>query len=241
MARRNGPTLYEVMTRVPPPAPKTDGDPRHRERDADRPPSTALLTPGRVVRIPVGYVWIAVGGLILLVVLAYIFGYSRGNRRAQAEAERISEGLQEKLAGGVQVADPLLEASELQTVEVLVAAPDASSAPPQAVSAPVSEDPLVPGRAYFIAETPLFERAGEIVDFIRAAGAEDGLDAAVIPAHNARFRRVIVLPGFEPSDARTRDQLRKLIIDLGRRYQRQGKNNDNFDDTYHYTYSGTNN
>ena len=46
---------------------------------------------------------------------------------------------------------------------------------------------------------------------------------------------------FKPSEAKTRDQLRKRIIELGRRFERIGKNNDNFDDTYFLTYKGPSN
>ena len=242
MARRDGPTLYEMMSRMPPPGEKADearGQVSGQGRE--RPGATPLLTPGRMIRVPVGYIWTAVGLLILMVVLAYVFGYSRGNRRAVADAERISEGLREKLEDGSRVVDPLLRSGGLPAAEALMDDSSAPETPPGGVSRTSGADPRVAGTAYFIAETPLWERADEIVAFIRLQGAGLGLDAAVVPTDNPRFGQVIVLPGFEPSDSVTRDRLRTLIIDLGRRYQRQGKNNDNFDDTYHVTYRGSSN
>ena len=230
------------MSRVPPSGEKP-GDDRGRveQRGSERPGATPLLTPGRVIRLPVGYIWTAVGVLILLVTLAYVFGYSRGNRRAVADAERISEGLREKLEDGARVVDPLLREGGLPVEERPSEVSNASETPAGGVSRTSGADPRMVGTAYFIAETPLWERAGEIVEFIRLQGSGLGLDAAVVPTDNPRFGQVIVLPGFEPSDAVTRDRLRTLIIDLGRRYQRQGKNNDNFDDTYHVTYRGSSN
>ena len=225
MGRRNGPTLYEAMSRVPPPSAAGDGeDSSDHMQDMDRPNPSPLLTPGRVVRVPVGYVWIAMGGLILLAVLAYMYGFSRGSSQAQADASRISAGLEQKLSEGFQVRDPLLNAAPE------VRKPDRR---------PDNGDPRVPGMAYFIAETPLKERSMEIVTFIREQG--QGLDAAIVPADNERLRQIIVLPGFKPSEAKTRDQLRKRIIELGRRFERIGKNNDNFDDTYFLTYKGPSN
>ena len=54
----------------------------------------------------------------------------------------------------------------------------------------------------------------------------------------SRFRQVIVLPGFDPSDSQARSELQQRIIEIGRKFESQGRNNDNFDDTYYAVYRG---
>lgn len=202
--------------------------------ESDRPAASQLMTPGRVVRVPVGYAWIAGGALLLVLVLAYVVGFSRGSTIAEESARRLAEGLAESIREGGRITDPLVERpTPLARVIDRVEVPD----PPRRSTVLVPTKPVSPrpvaarevGKAYFVAETPLAGRAEEIRAFIR----EEGLDALIVPTENTRFRQVIVLPGFAPGDAETRDRLRQRIIEIGRRFEQRGRNNDNFDDTYY--------
>jgi hypothetical protein len=188
-------------------------------------------------------VWIVAGGVILLLALSYVFGYSRGRTISDANAIRFSEGLAETIREGAEVKDPLLmENQQMASGRVIDTVPEVEVASDQLASAktPISV-PRRPGpaarevgKAYFVAETPLAGRAEEICDFIRA----DGLDAIVVKTENTRFRQVIILPGFDPADVETRSRLQQRIIEIGRRFESKGRNNDNFDDTYYAVYRG---
>ena len=242
MSRRSGPTLYEVMKRS-----STAGTTGSRgarsapESEPERPPASQLLTPGRVIRVPVGYVWIVCGGVVLLLALSYVFGYSRGRTISDAKAMRISQGLAEVIEEGARIQDPLVANTSqeaqprvIDTVLSVETSVEPPTRPTQITPRPRRPGPAnrEVGKAYFVAETPLAGRAEEICDFIRA----NGLDALVVETENSRFRQVIVLPGFDPSDSAARSELQKRIIEIGRKFERQGRNNDNFDDTYYAVY-----
>ena len=244
MPRRSGPTLYEVMTRSSMPGgPRPRGDSKGQTSEPERPAASRLLTPGRVIRVPVGYVWIVGGGVILLLALSYVFGFSRGRTLADDNAIRISEGLAETMREGARIQDPLAKSNDTMasarvldtvlSVEVEVDRPETVKKPTVKPRRPGPAVRAV-GTAYFVAETPLAGRAEEICDFIRA----NGLDAMVVETENSRFRQVIVLPGFDPGDTEARSRLQQQIIEIGRKFETQGRNNDNFDDTYYAVYRG---
>jgi hypothetical protein len=189
--------------------------------------------------------WMGIGGIILLIALAFAMGYSRGNDTATSEARKIAEGLDERLREGSRVRDPLLVEVAQQPVpaRVIDKAPNIPIQTPRATSRttgsdsedyPPDEDIRKVGMAYFFAETPLKGRAREIVEFIR----DNGLDAIQISAEDERFRQIIVLPGFEPSDVNRKRQLRKQIIEIGDKFHKLPGNNDHFNDTFHATFRG---
>lgn len=232
MGRRSGPTLYEVMSKSPPPGQRRAPSNRPEDRLNERPAASRMMSPGRVVRLPIGFAWMIGGGLLLTIVLSYVVGYSRGQQISDADARRLSAGLEESMREATRVEDPLFTPTVPTPLARVVDEPLVTPPPqrtPQRASTRRSREP---GKAYFVAETPLSVRAEEICTFIRASG----LDALVVPTENTRFRQVIVLPGYDPGDAETRDRLRQRIIEIGRRFEKQGRNNDNFDDTYSAVY-----
>ena len=246
MGRRSGPTLYEVMSRSAAASGRsTPSRQPHVTSESERPAASRLISPGRVVRLPVGFMWMGIGGIILLIALAFAMGYSRGNTTAASEARKIAEGLDERLREGSRVRDPLVVEQEQSPIpaRVIDEAPKIPiKAPRRAVQSRASEagdyspdeDVRKVGMAYFFAETPLKGRAREIVQFIR----DNGLDAIQISAEDERFRQIIVLPGFEPSDVNRKRQLRKQIIDIGEKFHKLPGNNDHFNDTFHATFRG---
>ena len=244
MPRRSGPTLYEVMNRSQAAGgsgPRNTGE--SQGNDSERPAASRLLTPGRVIRVPVGYVWTVCGGVVLLLALSYVFGYSRGRTVSDANAMRISQGLAEAIEEGTRIQDPLMDTTAVTSparVIDTVLSVETSVEKPQRPQA-ITPRPRRPGsavreigKAYFVAETPLAGRAEEICDFIR----DNGLDALLVETQNSRFRQVIVLPGFDPSDSEARSELQQRIVEIGRKFESQGRNNDNFDDTYYAVYRG---
>ena len=236
MGRRSGATLYEVMSKAPSSMQRSANTEGRPEGDRDRPRTSELMTPGRVVRMPVGFVWIIGGAIVLGMVLSYVAGFSRGQTIADEDARRLSAGLAESMRESTKVSDPLLAPETSTPMARVVDEPQVPAVPPQVTPKPPKQRSTLGirevGKSYFVAETPLAVRAEEICSFIRASG----LDALIVPTDNTRFRQVIVLPGFDPGDADARDRLRQRIIEIGRRFEKQGRNNDNFDDTYSAVY-----
>ena len=236
MGRRSGPTLYEVMSKAPPSGQPRALSNRPDPRDTERPAASRMMTPGRVLRLPIGFAWMIGGGLVLAIVLSYVVGYSRGQQIADDDARRLSAGLAESMRESTRVEDPLVTPDVptplARVVDEVPVVPRVTPPPRQTPQRATTSRIREPGKAYFVAETPLAVRAEEICTFIRGSG----LDAMVVPTENTRFRQVIVLPGYDPGDAETRDRLRQRIIEIGRRFEKQSRNNDNFDDTYSAVY-----
>ena len=51
---------------------------REQVTEPDRPSTSKMLTPGSVVRLPVGYVWVAVVFIVAVAAGLYILGRSHG-------------------------------------------------------------------------------------------------------------------------------------------------------------------
>lgn len=71
-------------------------------------PLGGLLSPGHVLRLPVGYIWAAAAVTLLLVFGAYFIGYSVSERRAEAEYVRSLAGSQPDLEAHID--DPMVRA-----------------------------------------------------------------------------------------------------------------------------------
>lgn len=195
------------------------------------------LSPGRTLQLPVGYVLVAVAGAILLMMLSYMLGHSRGKDAGRLVYEEdFSQG--KLVAGGERPEDPLERGSRSGSTPDVSGSENASASSNQRDRSgsdgpnwgPVESDPRQEGLNYFVlAET---RRAGalRLAKYCRARG----LESYVISGNNPRNRRVIALPGFA-SGERNSPAVRaveQLIHSIGDTWQHQEPGASNLRDAY---------
>lgn len=219
--------------------------------------------PLRVLRVPIGYVWIAAGAALLVAVIAYVAGFNHASAReasrraSQADAASGTDGL-----GGAGIADPLVSQPEPgrggtrggKPDDTGAKAADKSGARPRAgeggtggtagqagtgmTSGGASPpDPRQKGWHYFVVAHPSISRTGEMVQFLRA----NGLDAHVVRDHNGDLRKVIVLPGFARQEDRSSPQVkafRAKLLEVGLKWEKAARGNQNFGKAYAEPFTG---
>jgi hypothetical protein len=223
MAKRSSPALYELIRhrtgeRVPPT--------HHREPEVERAapltPSMNWLQPGRSVQMPVGYLFVAIAGVLILLILTYTFAFKRGVQveRMAFEAEYGLVPISER---GGPLLDPLTvtDADDNRRSRMLT---EPARPREQATGGrqwgPIASDPRQRGLAYYILAQTTEAGAMRLAEFCR----DQGLEAYVVSGNNPRLRRVIALPGVPP-DRATSDQARQLrqtIHDIGRSWSQAG-------------------
>lgn len=268
MAKRSGqPALYEMMRgrgplTVGPDAPRERTPPIAEPEDEievmrdDASPSPALdrlvglLKPGRTVRLPVGYLLLACGGLLLILIVAYVIGVTAGKSLQRAEFHaKFGEGF-DLSPRPPAVNDPLtlqpLDATDgaannpeggvLSGGGARAASPDsASGARSPADWGPVvpSADPRRKGWNYFIAAETTPAGAKRLAEFCRS----HGLETYAVPYKNAS--RVIVFPGFQgPRDAPAVKALEERMHQVGDLYKAANRHETNMRDAYPAKYDG---
>lgn len=224
--RRKGPALLELVTgrdvarvaptprpavAIPPPRPAPKPEPRLAPPPplgADAAPTSLWPAAGKSVRVPVGYLFLAIALGVALVFGGYFAGYSR---RGAIEKARLATS-QVPIPGPED--DPLNRplANPPETPARTGAQPTLSkpgggglalNTPPKGQpvnpsgAAKPSGEPRSPGMNYFIlADRISPEEAQKAADFL----SSHGLAAAVVSSNNAKFRRVIATRGFAGAD-----------------------------------------
>lgn len=203
-------------------------------------PSTPWLTPGRSIRVPVGYVLLA-GALVLgLLFGTYIFSFNRGTKTARAEFE------QELLRASNAL-------SQATLVEPLTAVPPSGGGPAKAGQpnrpsgsgavasrdpsrwGPLISDPRVKGMNYFVLVEGSENGAVKLAEFCRG----NGLETYVVSGKNDRLRRVIAFPGFQ-SSARSSAEVKALeakIHQVGDQWKKSQRGTD-LRDSYPSLFNG---
>lgn len=234
-----------------------------------RPATGAFASPGatpsgpplRVLRVPIGFVWIAAGAALLIAVIAYVAGFNHASaREAGRRASSIDRAVDGSGGAGPAIADPLAAQPEAGRGGTRGAKPeetapkpadkgpararsgDAASggggnAAPTASADPRQADPRQKGWYYFVVAHPSISRAGEMVQFLR----DNGLDAHVVRDHNGDLRKVIVLPGFAKQEDRSSPQVkafRAKLLEVGLKWEKAARNNQNFGQAYAEPYTG---
>lgn len=201
--RRSSPALYELIqrrsdSRSAPPAPGP-------EQAAPSPPqptgeSINWLSPGRTIRLPIGYLFLGAAALILVVVCVYMFGYRHAERSTELQFGDLADGntwdrnaeiAQDPMArdfgpGGVGSA----RLAGREPAPVLSSTGSATRA--GGFGGRVESDPREAGLNYFILIHTHRKNAIKLADFCRA----ESLDAYVVKARNMNQYQVIVLPGY---------------------------------------------
>lgn len=186
-----------------------------------------MFTPGSVVRLPVGYLWVMGIAVIALAVATYLAGHARGRSagreqlartmeatdRAEQETSRIREP-----SGGGTVGSA---GSNGGAAESDPARPGPSSAE-MAVSAPgedVTAERRESGKMYYRVITTNRDEAIRTARLIRRVGVDLGLDAQVVWNDNPGLTPVILHPGIAVEDytPQARARWNELILELGSR------------------------
>ncbi len=236
------PVVVEVATET-----EEDVEDREIAREAAVPSPVlekvaSLLSPGRTLRLPVGYLLLAGGVLVLVLTLVYVIGSNRGEAKARAQFEE-KFGSQPLVSG---VNDPLTLESQGTADGTPGDAPSVKqreSSTPGGDSRRTAADwgPVVPsieprqkGWNYFILAEDSLQGAQKLAQFCR----DSGLETYVIPGKNDR-RRVIAFPGYQGSRLAPEVQaLENRIHAIGDKYKSQNKSQTNMRDAYPALYNG---
>ncbi len=217
--RRANPALYElIQSRSASRAAQPVADPEPAMPSSQPPTgdSTNWLSPGRTIRVPIGYLFLAAAALILVVVFVYMFGYQHGERSSQLEFGDLA-GRTGPARSGEIAQDPMARDSGRRGVGSVGSAQLADPQPATGRSntgsavrnrglwgAPQS-DPREAGLNYFVLIHTQRANAIKLAEFCRA----ESLEAYVVKARNMAQYQVIVLPGYRRG-AREHEQIRTL-------------------------------
>ncbi len=210
--------LYELMGRgkaARAPEPPDDQRPHRRWRS----------NAGRTIRLPVGYLWLAGAGGLVLLIGAFSTGYMRGQHETTARLE--GEWLDTRQPT-LAVPPP-----EIKTVERPVRTGQSPSIEPRAAAnrperprppaggpGRILSDPRVKGLNYFILIHTHKKNAEKLAVFCR----QEGVEAYAVPdKRNRSLYRVLVLPGYAKGQ-RSSEAVRALerrITDATRKWKVQ--------------------
>ena len=201
------------------------------------------LSPGRTVRFPIGYLFIAgalIGGLVIG---TYIFGYRRGEQTAGAGYEESLLTLARR-SEEMRTRDPLVVPGRVVETSESVAGgavdrPEAAALPPaldSGTGGQIFHDPRRPGLTYFVLVETVVEGAERLARYCRG----HGLEAYVVGDDTRRFRKVIALPGFDPSQRSSHEVkvLEAQIHSVGDQWKNHERGATDLRDAYPSLYRG---
>ena len=240
MRRGSKPTLYELMSagesQPQSPSPQPEANPR-------------------TLRVPVGYLFVAAGVLIVLLATAYGIGFNRGEQagrelRAQDQQDVLQR--QTRMSSVSEVSEPgggLAESSyasslvEDELVQDASQGGSASSKPLRsAAGVPSGSDPIdfpdtrEVGLNYYVIDHPSQIKVDELITFC----LENGLEARRTTTLGGGAK-VYVLPGFPPGGSRNPEIIRLLdrIREVGILWKRLApRQNSDFSTRYAEKYKG---
>jgi hypothetical protein len=238
--KRSSPALYELIQgRSAPRSAHTPVEPTYEPQATGPGVSETLsawLGAGRVLRLPIGYIFIGIAVSILLLILVYALAYRHGYETASAEAAAAFDSRGLARPGGPED-DPLNRAAEVIDLPKRGAtgAPAASDTRPAGPAAspawgPVFSEPRARGLSYFVLATTNRDGGKRLADFCR----RNGLEAYVVPDNDKRFHLVIALPGFDPKLRSSADvkALEARIHQIGDRWKQTERGATNLRDAY---------
>lgn len=203
----------------------------------EEPESSSWLTPGRTIRIPAGYLFIGAALLLACFAAGWAVGFIIAERNFEAERAAMFDR-------SMPIRDPVLSGDAGGSASGVgdhreEGDPARSSGSGQSAGddgwLPVvpESDPRQPGLNYYIVARLFPEEARRAAEFLRS----EGLEAVVVSSDTARFRHVVVLPGFEgtissPEARRVQSEVRRL----GRIWKRDHRGTDAFESAYFSKY-----
>ncbi|MEM8834710.1 MAG: hypothetical protein AAGD00_02710 [Planctomycetota bacterium] len=234
------PALYELVRDRPRTGPFAAPGSRYVDRIEEPEEDESLLSPGRIVRVPVGYFFVAAA----IVVIVGIGGYILGESRARAELELIKERAAQQ---GIEnlIIDPLTQQPERQATNQVSPSIDrtagVSTGGPRTggVTPPVErpliidswdDDPREPDLNYFhVAHLPRSE-ADRAATYLAARG----VPTARLPRERGGSCDVVVLQGLARGElgSEQRRELEQRVKRIGRDYKREANGPTDFADLY---------
>lgn len=234
MRRGSKPTLYELMSsdesQPQSPTPKPEANPR-------------------TLRVPVGYLFVTGGVLILLLATAYGIGFNRGEhagRQLRAQDQQDVLQRQSRMNAVSEVAEPGGALAPMSTVQPS-SAPNAQRAdslpdltpsrgPRSETPAPIPDESRKIGLNYYVIDHPSQQKVDQLITFC----LENGLQARRTSTLGGGAK-VYVLPGFEPGGSRNPEIIRLLdrIREVGILWKRLApRQNSDFSTRYAEKYKG---
>jgi len=224
------------------PSEKPQQNPIHSQKTTKTNAATGAASPaptdesvalGRTIRLPLGYVFVAVMAMILLLIVAYSVGFARGHAalKSPENAEKATDSRSSGTRNNVNqasVADPANVSENPSPPSKVNSDRSTTNAltNPRALAPARTVDTRVPGLNYIIVERFSLQEADLVADFL----AGHGIDVMVLPANNRNLREVIVRQGYNGwlSNA-AGQQMFSRIKDLGREWRSRQNGSKNFD------------
>jgi len=251
--RRKGPALYELLGSRPINKP---GGSRAPVEDSLEPEEDSAfgIKPGRSIRLPVGYLFFAIAGVIALIIAGYMFGYHQRDRVAEQERMRMLTGENPDSGApqGSSIADPLNQSSGSRggtnAGEQRSQSGSGSTPRNQSGSRTGSSlnnvwfvrdgvaDPRERGRNYFMLATNYpWDEAERAALFL----GRNGVGTVVYPSNRSDRWNLSTRQGFEGGTFR--DAEAQALVDeikrLGRQYRSDERGATDFDDLYPALYN----
>lgn len=202
------------------------------------------IKPGRSIRLPVGYLFFAIAGVIALIIGGYMLGYSQRDRLAEQERMRyLTSGTSDPITNGGAIADPLAgnrattprgSSSDTRRPTNPAAQTGLQTGSPLANVWFVREgvtDPRERGRNYFILATNYpWNEAEKAALFL----GRNGVPAVVYPSRRADRWNLSTRQGFEGGSFREAEAqaLVSRIKAIGKDYRATERGATDFDDLY---------
>ena len=232
MGRSVGPPVA-----APPPL-RPKNEPRPASAPKSNPhPIGALLTPGRTIRLPVGYLLLGGGVMILVIWFAFMLGHNRGEGKARNQFEQtvLDQTGDIGTDGSLVTVDPLND----QPGDRVQTPPKSNAKPASGTSTAASGKwgPVVPktnpcrkGELHFVLAETTEGGAKALADFCR----NNGLETYVISGKNERLRRVVAFPGFVNSaySSSAVKALESKIHQVGQLWKATNRSNSDLRDAY---------
>lgn len=185
---------------------------------------TDRLTEPLVMRLPRGVAFLAVIGLLAMVLLAYWVGHVRGFGSGEAHVEEQARAaLRQRVAP-----QPPTEG------ETVTQAPP-GNADSQTIVTKDGVDPRQPGWNYLVVARYPSDKAMELRRFL----AEHEVDTIQVPSDNPALVLIVALPGFESGQVAQRTAFRQRMLELGRQWWAFNANRgSDLRDMYYARYNG---
>ena len=249
--RRKNPALYELLGSRPINTPGP-GRPPVEDTLEDEEDSAFGIKPGKTIRIPVGYLFFAIAGVIALIFGGYMLGYSQRDRIAEQEKLRALTSEDPGGSGGGAIADPLNRTNGEQgtpggsnggnssTGNPTPPADGGTTETPASTRSPLANvwfvrdgvrDPRETGRNYFILATNYpWDEAERAALFL---GRND-VAAVVYPNNRANRWDLSTRQGFEGGTFRDREaqDLVDRIKQIGAQFRSTERGATDFGDLY---------
>lgn len=232
--------MYELVRDRPRTGPFAAPGSRYVDRIEEPDEDESLLSPGRIVRVPVGYFFVAAA----VVVVVGIGGFILGESRARAELERIKDRAAQQGIDNL-IVDPLTQPGEQQASNQVSPSIERQPRVSQngsgtgtaepGLERPLlvdswDEDPREADLNYFhVAHLPRSE-AERAATYLAARG----IPTARLPRERGGSCDVVVLQGFARGElgSAERRELEQRVKRIGRDYKREADGPTDFADLY---------